>query len=56
VLRAFLFEFSLLGLATGVIAAGVGALAAWAVVHHLMNIPGVSTVFWLSKLSPPASP
>ncbi|TAL04921.1 MAG: FtsX-like permease family protein [Rhodospirillaceae bacterium] len=39
VLRAFIFEFSLLGLATGLIAALVGALAAWAVVRNLMNIP-----------------
>jgi putative ABC transport system permease protein len=39
VLRAFVFEYCLLGLATGAIAAGVGSLAAWAIVTRLMNIP-----------------
>jgi len=39
VLRAFLFEFSLLGLTTGLIAAVVGSIAAWAVVRHVMNLP-----------------
>ena len=39
VLRAFVFEFSLLGLATGLIAAAVGTTAAWAVVRFLMDIP-----------------
>jgi putative ABC transport system permease protein len=38
VLRAFLFEFSLLGLTTGLIAAVVGSIAAWAVVRHMMNL------------------
>jgi putative ABC transport system permease protein len=39
VLRAFLLEFALLGGATGLVAAGVGALAAWAVVERVMQIP-----------------
>jgi len=39
VLRAFIFEYLLLGLATGVIAAGVGTLAAWGVVEEVMHIP-----------------
>jgi putative ABC transport system permease protein len=39
VLKAFVFEFCLLGLATGVIAAVVGAVASWAVVSKLMNFP-----------------
>jgi putative ABC transport system permease protein len=39
VLSAFVFEYCLLGLATGGIAVGVGALAAWAVVEHVMKIP-----------------
>ena len=38
VLRAFVFEYLLLGLATGVIAAGVGTIAAWAVVSEVMKI------------------
>lgn len=38
VLSAFVFEYCLLGLATGVIAVGVGTLAAWAVVENLMKI------------------
>lgn len=38
VLSAFLFEYCLLGLATGGIAVGVGALAAWAVVVHIMRL------------------
>lgn len=38
VLRAFVFEYLLLGLATGVIAAVVGAIAAWGVVTEVMNI------------------
>ena len=38
VLRAFVFEYLLLGLATGMIAAVVGALAAWAVVTEVMHI------------------
>jgi putative ABC transport system permease protein len=39
ILRAFVFEYCLLGAATGLIAAGVGTLAAWAIVTRLMNIP-----------------
>ena len=38
VLRAFIFEYALLGLATGLIAAGVGSLAAWGVVTEVMRI------------------
>ena len=38
VLRAFVFEYLLLGLATGLIAAGVGTIAAWGVVTQVMNI------------------
>ncbi len=38
VLSAFVFEFCLLGLATGGIAVGVGALASWAVVVHIMKL------------------
>lgn len=38
VLRAFVFEYLLLGLATGVIAAGVGTVAAWGVVTQVMKI------------------
>lgn len=38
VLSAFVFEYCLLGLATGTIAVGVGTLAAWAVVEKVMNI------------------
>jgi putative ABC transport system permease protein len=39
VLRAFVFEYLLLGLATGIIAAFVGSLAAWGVVDEVMHIP-----------------
>ena len=38
VLRAFIFEYLLLGLATGIIAAGVGSAAAWGVVTNVMRI------------------
>jgi putative ABC transport system permease protein len=38
VLSAFVFEYCLLGLATGGIAVGVGALASWAVVVHIMKL------------------
>lgn len=38
VLRAFVFEYLLLGLATGLIAAVVGAIAAWGVVTEVMHI------------------
>jgi putative ABC transport system permease protein len=38
VLGAFVFEYCLLGLATGAIAVGVGTLAAWAVVDKVMKI------------------
>ncbi len=38
VTRAFLFEYGLLGLATGVIAAGVGTIAAWAIVTKIMRL------------------
>ncbi|MGE3475517.1 MAG: ABC transporter permease [Rhodospirillaceae bacterium] len=38
VLKAFVFEYLLLGLATGLIAAVVGGLAAFGVVHELMEI------------------
>ncbi len=46
VLKAFIIEYSILGLATGAIAAAVGTLTAWAVVTYLMNmawtfLPGV---------------
>ena len=46
VLKAFVIEYSILGLATGAIAAFVGTLTAWAVVTRLMNmawtfLPGV---------------
>jgi putative ABC transport system permease protein len=39
ILRAFVFEFALLGLATGLIAAAVGTLAAWGIGRKIMNIP-----------------
>jgi putative ABC transport system permease protein len=38
VLKAFAFEYLLLGAATGIIAAVVGSLAAWAVVTRIMHI------------------
>ena len=38
VLKAFLFEYLLLGLSAGAIAAIVGAIAAWAVVTYVMHI------------------
>jgi putative ABC transport system permease protein len=38
VLSAFLFEYCLLGLATGGIAVGVGTLASWAVVVQVMRL------------------
>ncbi len=38
VLRAFVFEYLLLGIATGLIAAFVGALGAWSVVIEIMEI------------------
>jgi putative ABC transport system permease protein len=38
VLRAFVFEYLLLGLATGLIAAVVGAIAAWGVATEVMHI------------------
>lgn len=38
VLAAYLIEFALLGLATAVIAAAAGSLAAWAVTTHLMHL------------------
>jgi putative ABC transport system permease protein len=38
VLRAFVFEYLLLGLATGLIAAVIGAIAAWAVATQVMRI------------------
>ena len=38
VLKAFVFEYLLLGASTGLIAAGVGSIAAWAVVTRVMKI------------------
>ena len=38
-LKAFVAEFGLLGFATGLVAAAVGTLAAWAVVVFLMDMP-----------------
>ncbi len=38
VLKAFVFEYLLLGLATGLIAAVVGALAAWGIVTRIMRL------------------
>ena len=38
VLKAFVFEYYLLGLATGSIAAAVGSLSAWAVLIFVMKI------------------
>ena len=38
VLKAFVFEYLLLGAATGIIAAVVGSLAAWAVITRVMRI------------------
>lgn len=38
VLKAFVFEYCLLGLATGAIAAAVGSLSAWAVLIFVMKI------------------
>lgn len=47
VLRAFLVEYGLLGLATGVIAGGIGSVVAWAVLTFIMRaewtfLPGVT--------------
>lgn len=39
VLKAFVFEYLLLGVSAGLIAAFVGAIAAWAVVTYVMRIP-----------------
>jgi putative ABC transport system permease protein len=39
VLRAFLLEYGLLGLATGLVAAGVGAAVSWAITVKLMELP-----------------
>src|SRR5262249_7418731 len=41
IVGAFLFEYALLGLATGLIAAGVGAVASWGIVTRLMKFPWV---------------
>jgi putative ABC transport system permease protein len=41
VLKAFVAEFGLLGFATGLVAAAVGTVAAWAVVVFLMRAPWV---------------
>ena len=46
VLTAFVVEYGILGLATGIIAAGIGSLTAWAVIVFLMKsewifLPGV---------------
>ena len=41
VLKAFVAEFGLLGLATGLVAAAVGTVTAWAVVVFLMRAPWV---------------
>ena len=38
VLKAFVFEYLLLGAATGIIAAAVGSIAAWSVVTQVMRI------------------
>lgn len=38
VLKAFVFEYLLLGIATGIIAAGVGSIGAWGVVTEIMEI------------------
>jgi putative ABC transport system permease protein len=38
ILRAFLLEYGILGLATGVISAGVGTLVAWAISKWLMGL------------------
>ncbi len=37
VLKAFVLEYGILGLATGAIAAGIGGVAAWAVIVFLME-------------------
>lgn len=37
ILRAYVIEYGVLGLATGIIAAGVGSLAAWAVLTFVMR-------------------
>ncbi|MBT7487198.1 MAG: FtsX-like permease family protein, partial [Rhodospirillales bacterium] len=37
VMKAYLLEYGILGLATGIIAAAVGSVTAWAVVVHLMH-------------------
>lgn len=47
ILRAFLIEYGILGLATGVIAAVLGSLAAWAILTFIMHLqwtflPGVA--------------
>ncbi len=39
ILRAFLLEYGILGLATGLISAIVGTLVAWAISKWLMNLP-----------------
>ena len=47
VLRAFVLEYGLMGLITAVLAAGIGSIAAWAVLTHVMEtdwvfLPGVT--------------
>ncbi|MGY9016160.1 MAG: ABC transporter permease, partial [Rhodospirillales bacterium] len=37
VMKAYLLEYGILGLATGIIAAGIGSITAWAVVVHLIK-------------------
>jgi putative ABC transport system permease protein len=36
-MKAYLLEYGILGLATGIIAAGIGSITAWAVVVHLIK-------------------
>ena len=37
-LKVYLFEYSILGVATGTIAAAIGTLTAWSVIVFLMNV------------------
>ncbi|MGC8477566.1 MAG: ABC transporter permease, partial [Acetobacteraceae bacterium] len=43
---AFLIEFATLGLVAGVLAAGVGTMAAWAILHWLMAVPFTPAPAW----------
>ena len=56
VLKAFVFEYSMLGLATGAVSVGVGALAAWSIITFIMQgswmfFPGVAVAVTLSCIA-----